>query len=224
MEGAAGLWLAVLGIGLYHGVNPGMGWPLAVSAALMERRETALWRALGALGFGHLVSMLGILLPFAAMSLLVTWQYEIQIASALLLIGLGLYLFVRNRHPRILARIPPHKLALWSFVIALAHGAGLMLVPIFLGLCAPEMLDAGHMAASQLMTRNIGMALLVAFAHTATMLIGGAAIAFAVYKWLGLKFLTQSWFDLERVWAASLIVVGLLGIWAAQTHAEAVLV
>ena len=220
-DGTAGLWLAVLGIGLYHGLNPGMGWPLAVSAALMERRESALWSAMGALGLGHLISMLGVLLPFAAMSLLVQWQYEIQLAAAALLVTLGLYLFVRNRHPRVLARIPPHRLALWSFVIALAHGAGLMLVPIFLGLCAPETLDAGHQAAAQLMPRNIAAALLVALAHTLTMIVASGAIAFAVYRYLGLKFLTQAWLDLERVWAASLVIVGLLGLWAAQTHSLA---
>ncbi|HEU0223471.1 MAG TPA: hypothetical protein VFR34_14840, partial [Paracoccaceae bacterium] len=132
----AGLWAAVAGLGLYHGLNPGMGWPLAVAAGLMDRREAALVRPLGALALGHLAAMLAVLLPFAALATLSLWEREIRIGAALLLIGFGLYRLATRRHPRALARIPPGRLALWSFAVAIAHGAGLMLVPFFLGLCA----------------------------------------------------------------------------------------
>jgi hypothetical protein len=212
---AAGLWLAVAASGVYHGVNPGMGWPLAVSAALMEGRQGALLRALGALSVGHFLAMLGILLPFAAMTTLVIWEREIRIAAALLVIGFGVWLLVNRRHPRFLARVPPSRLALWSFLVALAHGAGLMLVPIYLGLCDPAEVDAGHLAASALFAQGLSLSVAVAAAHTAAMILSGGAVAVAVYAWLGLKFLNRGWFDLDRVWALSLVVVGGIGLWMA---------
>lgn len=130
----AGLWFAVVASGLYHGLNPGMGWPLAVSAGLLERSSRALLLALVYLTAGHLLAMLAATLPFALLSALVAWQRSIQVGASLLVFGFGLYLLVQRRHPRALARIPPTQLVLWSFAIAMAHGAGLMLVPIYLGL------------------------------------------------------------------------------------------
>ena len=127
----AWLWLAVVGSGIYHGINPGMGWPLAVSAGLMGNGRRDLVVALGPLALGHFLAMSGILLPFALMGALVTWQSEIQIGAGVLVIAAGLYLLVNRRHPRFLARIRPTQLTLWSFAIAMAHGAGLMLVPIW---------------------------------------------------------------------------------------------
>lgn len=209
------LWGAVLLAGVYHGVNPGMGWPLAVSAALMERKRVALWRALGLLAAGHFVAMAAILLPFTVMVSLVTWEIEIRIGAGLLVMAMGLYLMVNRRHPRMLARVPPGRLALWSFLAALAHGAGLMLVPIYLGLCDLDMLDAGHVAATELMAEHAGTALSVALAHTVAMALAGGALALAIYHWVGLKFLTQSWFNLDMLWAGSLVLVGGIGVWTA---------
>ncbi|RMD93919.1 MAG: hypothetical protein D6811_03965 [Alphaproteobacteria bacterium] len=212
----AGLWLAVVLSGLYHGLNPGMGWPLAVSAALMEGRARAFWNALAALAAGHFAAMLAILLPFAAMTLLVEWQREIRIAASLVVIAMGLALMIWRRHPRFLARIPPSRLALWSFLVATAHGAGLMLVPIYLGLCdATGSSDAGHAAAGQLMSSSLALSLLVAALHTAAMVGSGGALAWAVHRWLGLRILRRGWFDLSLLWSASLVVVGALGLWAA---------
>src|SRR4030081_3150422 len=131
----AGLWLAVVASGLYHGVNPGMGWPLAVSAGLMERRSRALFAALWPLWAGHLLAMLLVILPFALLITLVEWQRPIQFGASLLVIGFGIFRLLNRRHPRALARIPPTQLGLWSFAVAIAHGAGLLLVPIYLGLC-----------------------------------------------------------------------------------------
>lgn len=208
----AGLWLAVVASGVYHGVNPGMGWPLAVSAALMEQRPRALWRALVALGAGHLAAMIAILLPFALLTVLIDWQREIRLGAGVLVIALGLWILVTRRHPRFLARVRPGQLALWSFLVALAHGAALMLVPIYLGLCDSDALDAGHAAAGALMSRGLVVALAVAVVHTGAMLAAGGIAAWGVYRWLGLGFLSRSWFDLERVWAASLVLVGALAI------------
>ena len=189
-----------------------MGWPLAVSAALMERKPSRLWHALAALAGGHLLSMMAILLPFSALLWLVDYQRQIQIAAALLVIALGVYLTINRRHPRFLARVRPTQLALWSFLAALAHGAGLMLVPIYLGICQTIDTDAGHAAASVLMTSNATVALGVALLHSLAMLTAGGTLAFGVYRWLGLKFLSKGWFNLDLVWALSLILVGVIAL------------
>ncbi len=211
------LWWAVILSGIYHGINPGMGWPLAVSAALMERKATALPRALAALALGHFLAMLSILLPFTAMIQLVFWQHEIRIAAGLLVAAMGVYILINPRHPQFLARIKPTRLALWSFAAAMAHGAGLMLVPIYLGICSLADADVGHQAAATLMRGNIGTALFVSAVHTAAMVAAGGLMALVIYLWLGLKFLSRTWFNLDRAWAFSLICVGVFGITATYT-------
>lgn len=190
-----------------------MGWPLSVSAALMEKRSRALPVALAALAAGHFVAMLAILLPFTLMTTVLIWQRELRIGAGLIVLAMGLFLLVYRRHPRFLARVPPGRLALWSFLAALAHGAGLMLVPIYLGLCGdPGQLDAGHRAADALISANLRTALLVAIVHTGAMTFAGGALATGIYLWLGLKFLTRGWFNLDVFWALSLVIVGCIGI------------
>jgi hypothetical protein len=204
----ASLWLAVIASGLYHGLNPGMGWPLAVSAGLMERNPRALVAALGPLAGGHLLAMLLVILPFALLVMLAEWQRQIQIGASLLVIGFGIFRLINQRHPRALARIRPTQLALWSFAVAIAHGAGLMLVPIYLGLCRNTDPDTGHGAAGTLIHTNLGMAVLVSAVHAAAMIAAGGCLAWLVYRYLGLKFVSRSWFNLDTVWAVSLILVG----------------
>jgi hypothetical protein len=208
----AGLWLAVIASGLYHGVSPGMGWPLAVSAGLMERSSRALVAALWPLSVGHLLAMLLVLLPFGLLVTLVEWQRQIQISASLLVIGFGLFRLVNRRHPRVLARIRPTQLGLWSFAVAIAHGAGLMLVPIYLGLCRASDLNTGHEAAGVLINANLGMAVLVSFVHSVAMMMAGGFSAWLVYRYLGLKFVSRSWFNLDATWAVSLILVGALSL------------
>ena len=209
---ATSLWLAVIASGIYHGLNPGMGWPLAISAGLMGNGRRDVLAAFGPIAAGHLLAMTGILLPFALMSLLVAWQNEIRLGAAVLVIAFGLYLLVNRRHPRFLARIKPTQLALWSFAVALAHGAGLMLVPIYLGLCRSGELDGGHQAALALMGGNLATAIVVSLVHTAAMMISGGLIALAVHEWLGLTFISRSWFNLDAVWALSLVLVGVIAL------------
>lgn len=216
MNTVAALWWAVIASGLYHGLNPGMGWPLAVSSALMEQKKSSLYKALMALAAGHLLAMTAILLPFSMLFVLVEYQREIRIGAACLVIALGVYLLINRRHPRFLTRVPPHKLGLWSFLAAMAHGAGLMLVPIYLGICATVETDAGHAAAQTLMSGNIGIALIVAIIHTLAMTAAGGALALGVYHWLGLKFLSKGWFNLDVAWALSLIIVGILALMTAH--------
>ena len=208
----AGLWLAVVASGLYHGVNPGMGWPLAVSAGLMERNSRALVAALWPLSVGHLLAMLVVLLPFALLVALVDWQRQIRIGAGLLVIGFGIFRLVNRRHPRALARIRPTQLALWSFAVAIAHGAGLILVPIYLGLCQASGLDKGHEAAGALINANLGIAVLVSVVHSASMIVAGGFSAWLVYRYLGLKFVSRNWFNLDATWAVSLILVGTLAL------------
>ena len=208
----AGLWLAVVASGLYHGVNPGMGWPLAVSAGMMERSPRALVAALSALAAGHLLAMLVMILPFSLLISLVYWQRQIRIGGSLLVMGFGAFRLIDRRHPRTLARIKPSQLGLWSFAAAIAHGAGLMLAPIYLGLCAAEGLDRGDAAAGALISANLGMAVLVSIVHSCAMIAAGGLCAWLVYRYLGLKFLSRTWFNLEASWAVTLVLVGAVSL------------
>ncbi|WP_225771140.1 hypothetical protein [Inquilinus sp. Marseille-Q2685] len=209
MPEAAGLWLAVVASGLYHGINPGMGWPLAVSAGLMERSPRALLAALGPLTIGHLLAMAVVILPFALLVTLVAWQQPIRIGASLLVIGFGVFRLVNRRHPRALARIRPTQLGLWSFAVATAHGAGLMLVPIYLGLCRTV---GNDQAAGALIGGDLGMGVLVSAVHSVAMVAAGGAFAWLVYSTLGLKAVSRSWFNLDAAWATSLILVGGLSL------------
>jgi hypothetical protein len=161
---------------------------------------------------GHLLAMLVVILPFALLLAIVDWQQQIQIGASLLVIGFGIFRLVNRRHPRVLARIRPTQLGLWSFAVAIAHGAGLMLVPIYLGLCRAADLDKGHEAASALINANLGMAVLVSFVHSIAMIVAGGLLAWLVYRYLGLKFVSRSWFNLDATWALSLILVGALSL------------
>lgn len=189
-----------------------MGWPLAVSAGLMERSSRALVAALLPLAAGHLLAMFVVLLPFALLVALVEWQRQIQVGASILVIGFGIFRLADRRHPRALARIPPTQLALWSFAVAIAHGAGLMLVPIYLGLCREADLDHAHAAAGTLINANLGMAVLVSIVHATAMIAAGGCSAWLVYRYLGLKFISRSWFNLDTTWAVSLILVGTIAL------------
>jgi hypothetical protein len=209
---SAWLWAAIVVSGLYHGINPGMGWPLAVAAGLMDKSARALLAALAPLLAGHLLAMLVMLLPFAMLLVLAEWERQIQAGAGLLVIAYGALRLIYPRHPRLLARIRPAQLALWSFVVAIAHGAGLMLVPIYLGLCESGGLDRGHEAAASLVGANLAMALIVSVVHSVAMIAAGGGAAWLVYRYLGLQYLSRSWFNLDTVWALSLILVGAIAL------------
>ena len=168
--------------------------------------------ALWPLSVGHLLAMLLVLLPFGLLVTMVEWQRQIQVSASLLVIGFGIFRLVNRRHPRALARIRPTQLGLWSFAVAIAHGAGLMLVPIYLGLCRASDLDKGHEAAGALINANLGMAVLVSVVHTLAMIAAGGFSAWLVYRYLGLKFVSRSWFNLDATWAVSLILIGALSL------------
>lgn len=209
---SAWLWLAIVVSGVYHGVSPGMGWPLAVAAGLMDKSPRALLSALWPLSAGHLLAMLAVVLPFAMLLTLVRFEHQIQAGASLLVIAFGVVRLLYPRHPRVLARIRPTQLALWSFVVAIAHGAGLMLVPIYLGLCQGAGLDQEHEAVAILSNANLGMAIIVSIVHSIAMLAAGGCSAWLVYRYLGLQYVSRSWFNLDTIWALSLIMVGAIAL------------
>jgi hypothetical protein len=204
LSAEAAAWLGVVGFGIYHGLNPAMGWPLAVANGLTARRDAAVFATGVPLGVGHLLAMAVVLVPFTLLAWYVEWSRAVRIGVGLLVLGFGVLRLARPRHPRFLARVPPTRLAWWSFLMATAHGAGLMLVPFALGLCATEASRHGHIDVGT----GVATALLLALLHTAVMIVCGLALAWAVYRWLGLRFLSRSWFNLETVWAASLVLTG----------------
>jgi hypothetical protein len=114
-----------------------------------------------------------------------------------------------------MARIRPRQVALWSFTVALLHGAGLMLVPMLLGLCAPSPGPNPFVGTEAGLPANAGLVLAVATAHTGALVAAGGLLAFVAYRVLGLELLTRSWFDVSHLWAASLAIAGALGAWSA---------
>ena len=179
---------------------------------MTEKSPRALVTALSALAAGHLLAMLLVILPFSLLVSLVYWQRPIRIGTSLLVMGFGAFRLIDRRHPRALARIKPSQLGLWSFAAAIAHGAGLMLVPIYLGLCEAGGFNRGDAAAGVLISANLGMAVFVSLVHTGAMIAAGGLCAWLVYRYLGLKFVSRSWFNLDATWAATLILVGAISL------------
>jgi hypothetical protein len=217
LTASAALWLTIVAIGLYHGLNPAMGWPIAVANGMTERRGSAVLSTVLPLGVGHFAAMAVVLVPFAWLNWYVAWNRPIRLGAGALVLLFGLYKLIERRHPRALARIPPTQLAWWSFLMATAHGAGLMLVPFMLRLCVTEPAEGGiegvHAALMNTLARSdVSTAVSVAAVHTLAMMLAGLAMAWAVYRYLGLQFLRRAWFNLDLAWAASLVVAGGAGI------------
>jgi hypothetical protein len=139
----------------------------------------------------------------------------VQLGASVIVILMGLYLLWNRRHPKYLARVHPARLALWSFLAAMAHGAGLMIVPMYLGISGKAAAGTTDANGNQVMVDNIASAIGVAVVHTLAMLVAATIIATIIYFWLGLKFLSKTWFNLDVVWALSLVVVGAVGIYNA---------
>jgi hypothetical protein len=212
----AALWAAVVALGVYHGLNPAMGWPMAVANGLTERRDAAVFRTALPLAGGHFAAMAVVLVPLAGLAWMMAFNRPLRLAAGGVVLAYGVYKLLRPGHPRQLARIWPTQLAWWSFLMASVHGAGLMLVPFMLGLCASsgdvrgDALHAGVMRS--LAVSDLATALLVAGVHTLALLAAGVAMAWLVYRYLGLRFLRRAWFDLDNVWAASLVIAGAAGV------------
>jgi hypothetical protein len=217
-------WIAIAALGAYHGLDPSMGWLFAVALGLQEHRRAKVFAALGPIALGHLISIAAVVVligwaRFAAASPL------LRPAGAAVLILFGLFRYLRPRaHPRWVAmRVKWYELALWSFLMASAHGAGLMLFPILMDMptCASTRQQMTHgvhgrlmhesmaaMGTSLSLTQDVAVVLL----HTAAMLIVMGTIAVVVYDRVGLAFLRSAWINLDVVWAGALIAAGLLSL------------
>ena len=203
-------WSALLALGAGHGINPAMGWLFAVALGFQRGSRQAVWGALGPLAIGHGLAMvaaiaaaalLGTMLPHAALK----WTI------AALLVGLGVYRLVRSRHISYGGmQVSSRELATWSFLMATAHGAGLMVLPLILG----DLTGAPHLhqvaAASLVNFAAVEWTGVIAAAvHTAGYLLVTGAIAVIVYEKVGVRFLRTAWVNLDLIWAIALVITGL---------------
>jgi hypothetical protein len=203
------LWLMLL-LGAYHGLNPAMGWLFAVALGMQEHKGSAVARSLVPIALGHALAIGIVVLTtsFLGMALpLVVIRYSV----AAVLVGLGIYCLVRHQHPRwVRMQVGFRDLTVWSFLMASAHGAGLMLLPVLLGSDAVEAQDrmAGHNHISQAAGLLVGI--LATVVHTVAYLAVTGLLAWVVYRKLGLALLRTAWLNFDLVWAAALVATGLV--------------
>ena len=200
-------WFALLALGGAHGVNPAMGWLFAVGRGLQERDRRAVWRALGPLAAGHALAIAAALLLATTLGQVVSF-HGLRWLVALALLAVGVDGLRRHRHVRLAGmRVSPRALAAWSFLVASAHGAGLMVLPFVLGHLAPA--DAPHAHHAARLAAGIApgdTALLAApLLHTLGYLAATAGIAVVVYEKVGLRVLRRAWINLNLLWSVALI-------------------
>jgi hypothetical protein len=206
--GSTALWLMLL-LGAYHGINPGMGWLFAVALGMQEREGSAVARALVPIALGHALAIGSVVMVAAFLGTalpLLTIRYSV----AALLVGLGIFSLVRHWHPRwVRMRVGFRDLTAWSFLMASAHGAGLMVLPVLLGSSVVE--AQGHMAGHSHMSSagNPLAGMLATGTHTVGYLAVTGLVAWAVYRKLGLALLRKTWFNFNVVWGAALVATGL---------------
>jgi hypothetical protein len=194
-------------LGAWHGVNPAMGWLFAVALGLQEHRRSAVWRALPLLAAGHAVAVAAALLLAAAIGTMLP-PAVLRAVIAVALIGWGVYRLLRPRHPRFGGmRMGPIGLAAWSALVASAHGAGLMVVPVLLGTPAADPPAHAMHAAALFQAPNADIWIASAI-HTLGYLLVVGAIAVLVYEKLGLRLLGRAWFNLDLLWGAALVLTG----------------
>lgn len=205
-------WTALLLLGAFHGINPGMGWLFAVALGMQERSRAAVWRAILPLGLGHGLAI-GAAILFAALAGAVVPAGSLRWPVALILIAMGAYRLVRHRHPRWRGmRVGMAGLTAWSFLMASAHGAGLMVLPIFLGMTASADGPSCHAAQAAGGFQGPMTALLATLVHGAGYLLATAVAAWAVYEKLGLGLLRKAWINLDLIWAGALVLTGGLAL------------
>jgi hypothetical protein len=199
-------WLAVFGLGLFHGINPAMGWLFAVALGLQGQKRAAVFCALPPMVLGHALSI-GIIVAAVLVARINVPHVTLKIAAAAILFAFGFYRLLRSRHPNWVGmRVGFGDLTLWSFIMASAHGAGLMLVPFFLG--SPAAGDAHHdgsafanFSGPSLLTASVAV-------HTLGYLVMTALIAIVVYEKLGVAILRRAWFNIDLIWMLALTITG----------------
>jgi hypothetical protein len=201
-------WLVLFALGAYHGLNPAMGWLFAVSLGLQERSGRAVWRALPPLALGHLASMSAVVAAFGLLQMGLS-NNLVRIAAAVVLLALGVTKLVTSRHPRWASwtgmRVGFRDLTIWSFLMATAHGAGLMLLPVLFSLPAGG--HPQHMHAGAALPQPWLIAVAV---HTLAYLATAAAIALVVYRYVGLAFLRRAWLNMDVLWGMALVIAGVV--------------
>ena len=204
-------WAGILALGMFHGINPGMGWLFAVALGLQERSRRAVWMALIPLTLGHALAMAGVValaiaagVAFPATAL--KWPVAITLAA------LGLFRLYRHQHVRGGGmRVGMAGLTGWSFLMASCHGAGLMVLPFLIRLTTVSAHTAHHHAGTATADPITGAA--VTGLHMAGYLAVTALVAAVVYERLGLRLLRRMWFNLDVIWAVALIGTAALTVW-----------
>jgi len=204
---AAWPWLALAGLGAFHGINPAMGWLFAVALGLQRKSRAAVLWSLLPIAVGHALSVALVVAAVGALRAFVDFAV-LQVCAAMTLIAFGLYRLLARHRARVGMQVGAADLILWSFLMATAHGAGLMLLPVLLGMPIGIAHNHTHLAVAA----AVGSSAVTGFAavalHTATMLVVAGAIAVAVYEWVGLAFLRRGWINLDLVWVLALIGAG----------------
>jgi hypothetical protein len=205
-------WQAMACLGAYHGINPGMGWLFAVALGMQRGRARGVWSALPPIALGHAAAV-GVVLVAIGLAQVVVPPDALRILVAVMLMILGLYRLWRHRHPRFGGmQVGFRDLTAWSFLMASAHGAGVMVLPFVMPtastLSAAGHAHAGHMvSADPSVTATGAMALAI---HTLAYFTVMALVAWVVYRKLGLSLLRKAWINVDWVWAAALVVTGIV--------------
>jgi len=201
-------WATLAVLGVYHGINPAMGWLFAVSRGMQERSRRAVLRSLLPIAIGHEASIALVAVLVLTLST-TTDPMELRIGAAAVLIGFGIFRFIKPRaHFRwTTMRVSDRELGVWSFLMSTAHGAGLMIAPVILGLRASQ---GGHDDMAMLSGGPIDIAAVGLAVHVAAMIAVMGAIAFFVYERIGLQVLRRAWLNTDQVWAGAFILAGLV--------------
>ena len=207
-------WLALVLLGAYHGLNPAMGWLFAVALGLQEQRRGAVLQALPPIALGHAVAISLAVLVVGVAQIVVPLDV-LRYVGAGVLILFGLYKLVRRRHPRWVGmRVGFRDLTAWSFLMATAHGAGLMLVPVLLRFSSANAAHSAHGAHAGYTDPTGSATALADLAavglHTLAMFVVMGAIAVVVYEKLGVMILKRTWFNIDLLWAGTLVGAGVI--------------
>jgi hypothetical protein len=207
-------WLVLAGLGAFHGLNPAMGWLFAVALGLHRNSRVILVQALPAIALGHAASIALVAGAVVLAGIAIKGQ-ALMAGSGILLIGWAIYhqLYGHRHRVRVGMRTGLAGLALWSFLMATAHGAGLMVLPALIPLCLTDSL-LGEIAAES----SVGLTLAAVGVHTAAMLAVTGAIAIAVREWLGLAVLRSAWINFDLIWTAGLVLAGIVLLLSSGVH------
>lgn len=206
-------WLALLLLGAYHGINPGMGWLFAVARGMQEHTTKAVARAIVPITLGHALSI-GMVVALAGLIQIVLPRGYVQIVVAFALLSLGVFRLLRRKHFAWGGmQVGFRDLTFWSFLMATAHGAGLMVLPIVLHTASAHAMPSGHEHHMN-MTATSGpwTGVLATLIHTSGYLAVTTLIAILVYRKFGLSLLRKGWFNLDLVWAAALLITGCIAL------------